>query len=105
MGGQRPDVLKEAATLSAGLEEVLERHGKLNLEGAEKEQLCKMSPGTVDSLLKLRRSISATKPGSLLKAAIPIHPFADWNEKQPYFLEVDLVAHSGESTKGFYIVS
>ena len=87
------------------LEEVLGRHGELNLEGAEKEQLCKMSPGTVDRLLKVRRSISATKPGSLLKAAIPIHSFADWNEKQPYFLEVDLVAHCGESTKGFYIVS
>ena len=51
----------------------------------------------------VRRFISATKSGSLLKAAIPIRTFADWNEKQPCFLEVYLVAHCGESTKGFYL--
>ena len=63
------------------LEEVLERHGELNLEGV-KEQLCQMSPATIDCLLEpyrhrgVRRFISATKSGSLLKAAIPIRTFA-----------------------------
>jgi len=50
-----------------------------------------------------RRGYSTTKPGSLLKASIPIRTFADWHEDGPGFLEVDLVAHCGESTKGFYL--
>ena len=44
-----------------------------------------------------------TKPGSLLKAAIPIRTFTEWDEKRPGFLEIDLVAHCGESTEGFYL--
>ena len=68
-----------------------------------------MSAATIDRVLKacrhrgLRRPFSTTKPGSLLKAAIPIRTFADWDDKRPGFLEVDLVAHCGESTEGFYL--
>ncbi|MBI5840570.1 MAG: hypothetical protein HZB19_10755 [Chloroflexi bacterium] len=29
--------------------------------------------------------------------------FADWNEDTPGFMEVDLVAHCGESTEGQYL--
>jgi hypothetical protein len=91
------------------LVELLERHGELTMRGGVKEQLCQMSAATIDRLLKpyrqrgLRRPFSTTKPGSLLKAAIPIRTFADWDEKRPGFLEVDLVAHCGESTEGFYL--
>lgn len=91
------------------LVEVLERHGELTLKEDVKEQLCQMSPATIDRLLKphrhrgLRRPFSTTKPGSLLKAAIPIRTFADWDDKRPGFLEVDLVAHCGESTEGLYL--
>ena len=46
---------------------------------------------------------SATKPGSLLKSAIPIRTFAEWDEDRPGFIEVDLVAHCRESTEGFYL--
>ncbi len=42
--------------------------------------------------------MSTTKPGSLLKGSIPIRNFAEWNEDRPGFIEVDLVAHCGEST-------
>jgi hypothetical protein len=68
-----------------------------------------MSPSTIDRLLRprrwlgRRRPFSTTKPGSLLKAAIPIRTFADWDDARPGFLEVDLVAHCGESTEGFYL--
>ena len=88
---------------------VLERHGEIDLTGKVREQLCRMSPATVDRLLKpyrqrgLRRPFSTTKPGSLLKASIPIRTFADWDDKRPGFLEIDLVAHCGESTEGFYL--
>ena len=68
-----------------------------------------MSAATIDRVLKayrhrgLRRPFCTIKPGSLLKAAIPIRTFADWDDKRPGFLEVDLVAHCGESTEGFYL--
>jgi hypothetical protein len=41
----------------------------------------------------------------LLKSSIPIRTFADWQENQPGFLEVDLVAHCGESSEGFYLTT
>lgn len=91
------------------LVQVLERHGELTLADEVKEQLCRMSVATIDRVLKpyrkrgLRRPFSTTKPGSLLKASIPIRTFADWDDKRPGFLEIDLVAHCGESTEGFYL--
>lgn len=91
------------------LVQALERHGELTLAGEVKEQLCRMSVATIDRVLKpyrkrgLRRPFSTTKPGSLLKASIPIRTFADWDEKRPGFFEIDLVAHCGESTEGFYL--
>ena len=91
------------------LVEALERHGELTATGELKEQLCRMSAATIDRQLKphrqrgLRRPFSTTKPGSLLKAAIPIRTFTEWDDKRPGFLEIDLVAHCGESTEGFYL--
>jgi len=91
------------------LVQILERQGELTLTEEVREQLCRMSTATIDRLLKpyrqrgVRRPFSTTKPGSLLKAAIPIRTFADWDDKRPGFLEVDLVAHCGESTEGFYL--
>ena len=91
------------------LMEVLERHGELVLEPAVKDQVSAMSAATIDRLLRphrqgeLRKPFSTTKPGTLLKAAIPIRTFAEWNEDRPGFLEIDLVAHCGESTQGQYL--
>jgi hypothetical protein len=50
-----------------------------------------------------RKSPSTTRPGDLLKNSIPIRTFADWQEGQPGFLEIDLVAHCGENVAGFYL--
>ena len=91
------------------LSDVLERHGELTVPEDVKDQLCRMSAATIDRVLKphrrrsLRRPFSTTKPGSLLKAAIPIRTFADWDDKRPGFLEIDLMAHCGESTEGLYL--
>lgn len=91
------------------LVEALERHGEMKVTRELREQLCQISVTTIDRLLKpyrhrgLRRPFSTTKPGSLLKAAIPIRTFADWNDKRPGFLEVDLVAHCGDTTEGLYL--
>jgi len=90
---------------------VLEQKGHLDVSPIVREQLLRMSTSTIDRLLRPyrrmggRRPLSTTKPGSLLKKAIPIRTFADWDEGCPGFLEVDLVAHCGESTEGFYLTT
>ena len=48
------------------------------------------------------RGRSRTKPGSLLKDQIPIRTFADWNDAEPGFVEIDLVAHDGGVAAGEY---
>jgi hypothetical protein len=74
-------------------------------------ELCQISPSTIDRLLHPYRRLgghrpfATTKPGSLLKNAIPIKTFADWQDDRSGFLEVDLVAHCGESTEGFYLTT
>ena len=50
-----------------------------------------------------RRPFSTTNPGSLLKAAIPLRTFAEWNEHRPVFLDIGLVAHCGDCTEGEYL--
>jgi hypothetical protein len=42
-------------------------------------------------------------PGTLLKKAIPVRTFADWNEDRPGFMEIDLVAHCGNTAEGQFI--
>jgi hypothetical protein len=49
------------------------------------------------------RGATITRPGTWLKHEIPIRTFAEWNDARPGFLEVDLVAHCGSSTQGFYL--
>jgi hypothetical protein len=87
---------------------VLERCGELSLAAETKTLLLSMSRATIDRVLqpvrlKTRHGLSTTKPGSLLKHAIPIRTFTPWDEEQPGFLEIDLVAHCGESTAGQYL--
>jgi len=87
----------------------LERHGELHLEPQTRQLLLQMSPATADRLLHSERGrlkgrgLGTTKPGTLLKQAIPIRTFADWDDKRPGFVEVDLVAHCRDSTGGQYL--
>jgi len=88
---------------------VMRRCGESKITVEIETQLLRMSAATIDRLLHSwkqkggRRSLSTTKPGSLLRSAIPIRTFADWQENRPGFIEVDLVAHCGESLDGFYL--
>lgn len=50
-----------------------------------------------------RRGATTTHPSSWLKQQIPIRTFADWDDARPGFCQVDLVAHCGSSTQGFYL--
>lgn len=86
----------------------LEQFGELRLAAITKEKLLQISAATVDRLLQperrkqqLRRR-SHTKPGTLLKHQIPIRTFAEWDEAQPGFAEIDLVAHDGGLALGDY---
>ncbi len=89
--------------------EALQRHRELVIDSDTEVQLRTMSSSTMDRMirpyrrLQVRRGLSTTKPGTLLKESIPVRTFADWNEKKVGFLEIDLVAHCGESTKDFYL--
>lgn len=88
---------------------VLERCHEMHLSEETKTLLLGMSRATIDRCLKKVRfsqpqhGLATTKPGSLLKKAIPIRTFTPWEDEHPGFLEIDLVAHCGPSTEGTYL--
>jgi hypothetical protein len=88
---------------------VLECCHELDLNEETRSLLLAMSRSTIDRCLKQarftspQRGLSTTKPGALLKQAIPIRTFTPWEEEHPGFLEIDLVAHCGSTTEGTYL--
>jgi len=87
---------------------VLERCQEIELSKDSKELLLKISSASIDRCLRpvrLQRphGLSTTKPGSLLKNLIPVHTCTAWDEERPGFLEIDLVAHCGNTTEGQYL--
>lgn len=87
----------------------LRNHAELHINAETQMQLCRMSPATIDRLLKPyrkmggRKRFTTTRPGNMLKKMIPIRTFTDWQENRPGFVEVDLVAHCGESVDNFFL--
>ncbi len=90
---------------------ILKREGELRITEETEHQLGCISASTIDRVLRCwrtnarRHGLSTTKPGTLLKNVIPVKTFSEWNESKPGFLEVDLVAHCGESVEGFYLTT
>jgi hypothetical protein len=88
---------------------VMRNKGELQINPDTEAKLIKLSPATIDRMLKPfrhkggRKSYTTTQPANLLKNLIPMRTFADWQESKPGFLEIDLVAHCGESLEGFYL--
>lgn len=73
------------------------------------DNLPRLSARTLDRVLSaekkkaaLRRS-SRPNPGSILKSQIPARPFAQGDEPQPGFGEIDLVAADGGQASGDFI--
>ncbi len=99
-------VLNKLAPFLKEIIPALERWGEIKLNLKVREKLFKISAATIDRLLSDTRKKyrikgrSTTRPGTLLKKAIPIRTFADWDEKVPGFFEVDLVSHDGGATRG-----
>lgn len=79
-----------------------EKFGGIEIKGEVKEKLLKISPATIDRILREEReryrikSKARTKPGTLLPKQIPIKTFSDWDDGKVGFQEIDLVGHDGE---------
>ncbi len=84
----------------------LERHGEIKIGSEVRTLLVAISPATIDRVLAPDRKRlqvkgrTGTKPGSILKAQIPIRTFAEWDETGPGFFEIDLVSHDGGNPQG-----
>jgi hypothetical protein len=87
---------------------VMERVGELSCRPETKTLLFSMSRSTIDRCLRKARyakqkGISTTKPGTWLKKSIPVRTWHDWDDAKPGFVEIDLVAHCGESAMGQFL--
>jgi hypothetical protein len=97
---------KRLAPIMPVLIPCLRAAGELKVSDAVAGLLVAMSPATIDRKLavdraKLRvRGKSHTKPGSLLKDAIAIRTWAQWDDAVPGFVEIDLVGHEGGNAVG-----
>ena len=87
----------------------LKRFNRIKITKEDETLLLAMSAATIDRMLAPAREglnpkgRATTKPGTLLKHTIPVRTFADWDDDRLGFLEVDLVAHCGESVSGEYV--
>jgi hypothetical protein len=100
---------KRLAPFLAELVPALEREGALCLPPLERAALLRMSAATIDRRLALVRAqakprgLATTRPGSLLKAQVPVRTSTPWDDQRPGFVEIDLVAHGGESSTGSFL--
>lgn len=84
----------------------LRRFGELTVSDATAGLLTGMSAATIDRRLAPARAAMTlrgrghTKPGSLLKDAIPVRTWAQWDDAVPGFVEIDLVGHEGGNALG-----
>src|SRR3954467_6200505 len=97
---------KRLAPMLAELVAVLRHFGELVIDEDTAALLVSMSAATIDRRLASERAKyqlkgrCTTKPGSLLKSQIPVRTWADWNDAQPGFVEIDLVSHDGGNPAG-----
>lgn len=97
---------KRLAPMMGELVPTLRRFAELDVSDQTAAALVAISAATIDRRLapdraKLQiRGRCHTKPGSLLKDAIPIRTWAQWDDARPGFVEIDLVAHEGGNAAG-----
>lgn len=90
---------------------ILERHGEIDLSPEIRSQLLRLSPATIDRLLKpyhrkgLRQPYSQSTSATSLKALVPVRTFGDWKDVKPGSLQIDLVFHCGDSAEGFHLTT
>jgi hypothetical protein len=97
---------KRLAPMMGELVPTLRRFEELKISDDTARALIVMSAATMDRRLAAARAKMAlkgrshTKPGSLLKDAIPIRTWAQWDDAVPGFVEIDLVGHEGGNAVG-----
>lgn len=88
--------------------ELVEAEGAWGFSEGVKAKLLRISVATCDRLLRphrasfRRQGLSLTRPGSVLKAQIPVRTWADWSETEPGYCEMDTVHHCDNDTGGQY---
>jgi hypothetical protein len=97
---------KRLAPMLRELVAVLRHFGELTIDADTAVKLVSMSAATIDRRLADERAKPrvrgrvGTKPGSLLKSQIPVRTWAEWDDAQPGFVEIDTVWHDGGSRGG-----
>jgi hypothetical protein len=98
---------KRLKALMPVLIEAMERHGHLELAAEIRAKLLAMSAATIDrALARIREGLGRQRRRPVahaLRSSIPIRTSADWGDPSPGFVEADLVAHSGPSTRGSFM--
>ncbi len=88
--------------------EAMQRHGHLSPAPEIKTELLAMSAATIDRALrpvreKANLGAARRRASTALRRSVPVRTFADWQDPQPGFVEADLVAHSGPSSRGGFL--
>jgi Integrase core domain len=100
---------KRLKAILPGLISAIERHGHLALDSNVRQLLLEVSPATIDRLLAPIRGTAGRrrkrKASTKASREIPVRTFADGNEPAPGFLEIDFVAHGGDSMEGTFLWS
>jgi hypothetical protein len=93
------------------IETILEKgiaFGHIKIDPITEMKVRVMSRSTLDRMVarvrarNARKGISTTRPGVLLKSEIPLR-VGVWEETDPGFCEIDLVAHCGDNASGMFI--
>ena len=100
---------KRLKAILPGLIAAMEQHGHLALDPKVRQLLLAASPATIDRLLAPIRGTAGRRRKRRINTKssreIPVRTFADWKEPAPGFLEVDFVAHGGDSMQGTFLWS
>ena len=91
------------------LVEAMERHGHLQLAKEVRSGLLSMSAATIDRALRdvkgrsegRKRHRAPAPPG--IRRSVPIRTFEGWDDPPPGFMEADLVAHSGPTSRASFM--
>ena len=87
----------------------MERHGHLHLAPEVHAGLLAMSAATIDRALREARGPTGGRPrrrsppSAAIRRSVAVRTFSDWGDPPPGFMEADLVAHSGPTSKGSYV--
>src|ERR671929_90400 len=100
---------KRLKALAPILVEAMARHGHLRSAPLFRASLLRMSAATMDRALRAirdqagRRARRRSASSSSVRRSIPVRTFSDWQDPPPGYVEADLVAHCGPSTRGSFV--